>query len=292
MKTTPNEFLDRLTSEAALGRSVTSIPRRRLSGGVGPHPMAYKRRKGRVGLRRASLATLEKHLVDARARVSSIEASIAECQAQARSAPSQMREVQRELARIDSALSELRGVRQPKGGLLSSLLGLKEQPATVKSQISSLELEQSNLRQRQWELERLQTAVQGREGSLERARSWLAKLEEAAARKRRKRDSLIELRAAAASNTTETRHVGAAVRRELIRQPWCPYCGGQLGADPHADHIYPVSKGGRSVPKNMVYVCARCNGMKRNLTLAVFIRKFSLDRTAIEGRLEQLHKEF
>jgi len=32
--------------------------------------------------------------------------------------------------------------------------------------------------------------------------------------------------------------------------------------------------------------------MKKNLTLTGFIRKFSLDRTDIEARLEQLNKEF
>lgn len=235
---------------------------------------------------------LERHAAEAQTRVSSVETSLAEYQAQARTAPSQLKEIHLKLAAIETSLSKLRGVRQPKGGVIGNLFGLTEQPAGVKSQISSLELEQSTLRHRQWELERLGTVIPSWESSLERARSWLSKLEDAVARKRRKRDSLIELRAAAAANVIETRHVGAVVRRKLIRQPWCPYCGCLLGADSHADHIYPVSKGGRSVPKNMVYVCAQCNNMKKNLTLTGFIRKFSLDRVAIEGRLEQLHKEF
>lgn len=254
--------------------------------------MAYKRRKGSVDLRRASLPTLEKHLAEAHARVSSVEASLAKYRAEARLAPSQLREIQANLSAVDTALSQLRAVRQPKRGLIGNLLGLTEQSANVKSQISSLEFQQSTLRHRQSELERLETAIQSWEGSLERARSWLSKLEEAVSRKRRKKDSLIELRAAAALNAIETRQAGATVRRRLTRQPWCPYCGGPLGSDPHADHIYPVSKGGRSVPKNMVYVCAQCNSTKKNLTLTGFVRKFSLDRAAIEGRLEQLNKEF
>lgn len=65
-----------------------------------------------------------------------------------------------------------------------------------------------------------------------------------------------------------------------------------LGDEPHADHIYPVSKGGRSMPKNMVYVCAPCNSQKINLTLAGFIKKYNLDRDEIERRLQELGKEF
>ncbi len=61
---------------------------------------------------------------------------------------------------------------------------------------------------------------------------------------------------------------------------------------PHADHIHPLSKGGRSVAGNMVWVCANCNSMKRDLTLAGFVRKFGLDRQAIENRLQQLGKEY
>ena len=254
--------------------------------------MAYKRRKGSVDLRRASLPTLEKHLAEAQARVASVEASLAKYRAEARLAPSQLKEIQVNLAAVEKSLLQLRAVRQPKKGLIGNLFGLTEQPANVKSQISSLEVQQSTLRYRQSELQRLGTAIQSWEGSLERARSWLSKLEETVSRKRRKKDSLIELRAAAALNAIETRQVGATVRRKLVRQPWCPYCGGSLGSDPHADHIYPVSKGGRSVPKNMVYACARCNSMKKNLTLTGFVRKFSLDRATIEGRLEQLNKEF
>lgn len=254
--------------------------------------MPYKWRKGSINLQHASLPTIEKHIAEVKARVKSEEAALAARKAQVGSASSQLREIRPQLVAIDAALKALRGVRQPKDGLIGRFLRLTEQPADVKSKITSLLRQKITLCDRQSELERLGTDVKPLEGSLERKRLWLSKLEEAAARKRRKKDTLIELRAAAASNATETRYVGSAVKRRLIRQPWCPYCGGPLGSDPHADHIYPVSKGGRSVPKNMVYVCAQCNSKKKNMTLTGFIRKFSLDRTAIEDRLEQLHKEF
>lgn len=127
---------------------------------------------------------------------------------------------------------------------------------------------------------------------IDAARSWAAKLEDAVGRKQRKRDSLVELRAAAAANSNETRKVGSTVKRKLTRKPWCPYCGGILGLDSHADHIYPVSKGGRSAPRNMVYVCSECNARKRNLTLHGFMRKYGLDRAAIEARLDELGKDY
>lgn len=130
------------------------------------------------------------------------------------------------------------------------------------------------------------------QGALMHARQWHSELETAATQRRRERDSLVELRAAAAKNVDEHRQMADSVKRKLGRQPWCPYCGGALGEDPHADHIYPIAKGGRSVPKNMVYACSPCNVAKRALTLTAFIRQFSLDRGAIEDRLTQLGKDF
>lgn len=254
--------------------------------------MASKQRKSRGDLRRASLATLKKHLAEAHARVTSLESSLAECRAKVRSAPWQLQEIRRNLSELDTRLSQLRDMRQPKKGMLGSLFGLTEQPPDVKPQIAALESQHLALRNQQWELDRLENSMKYWKSSVERAQSWLAKLEEAVVQKQRKKDSLIELRAAAATNSLENRKVGESVRRRLLRQPWCPYCGGPLGPDSHADHIYPVSKGGRSVPKNMVYVCSECNGLKRNLTLTGFIRKYGLDRAAIESRLELLGKEF
>ena len=146
--------------------------------------------------------------------------------------------------------------------------------------------------------------------ALKIAESWLLRLEaaisskrkqknlmatrqaEAISQERKKKEKHDELRAAAAANVKETRDLGANVRRGLAKNHSCPYCGGSNGSDSHADHIYPVSKGGRSVPKNMVFVCAKCNIMKTNLTLTAFIKKYTLDRDAIEERLSKLHKDF
>jgi len=60
----------------------------------------------------------------------------------------------------------------------------------------------------------------------------------------------------------------------------------------HADHIYPVSKGGQSRAENMVNVCAQCNSKKSDLTLSTFIEQNGLDRVRIERNLNSLGKEF
>ncbi len=99
-------------------------------------------------------------------------------------------------------------------------------------------------------------------------------------------------RAAVASARGKARGHAESVKRALRKDHECPYCGGGLGDQPHADHVYPVSKGGRSVAANMVYVCATCNVKKGDMTLAAFIATYRLDRETIETRLQRLGKEY
>lgn len=73
----------------------------------------------------------------------------------------------------------------------------------------------------------------------------------------------------------------------------CPYCGeGLASEDAELDHIYPVSKGGRSFRANLVFVCGLCNQKKRNLTLGNFIELHSLDESRIHRALRILQKDF
>jgi 5-methylcytosine-specific restriction endonuclease McrA len=109
------------------------------------------------------------------------------------------------------------------------------------------------------------------------------------AAKKRKADAL---RAAVASALGKSRDHADNVKRKLRKDHDCPYCGGPLGSQPHADHIYPVSKGGRSMAANMVFVCAECNVKKGDMTLAAFIAFCRLDRDTIEARLKDLDKEY
>ena len=121
---------------------------------------------------------------------------------------------------------------------------------------------------------------------------FLEKLDKRIALLTNKSDSLRNLKNRAAQSDREKRLLGAEVRRKLNRSDECPYCGGALGSDPHADHIYPLSRGGHGVSTNMVMVCSPCNLKKSSLTLREFIIKFKLDRDEIESRLEALGKRF
>jgi 5-methylcytosine-specific restriction endonuclease McrA len=252
---------------------------------------SYKRRKGKIDLRRASLATLEKNLAETRKRLEDITTTVNQLQAQTQSAPFQIQGIKRQINEIDERINSLRETYQPKGAL-RKLLGLNELPPSVKAEVKALNTQLLTLQMEQRKLEGLGNEIQSKEWRVESFRNWLSKVEEATARKRRKKDVIIELRAAAAASATESRKVGSSVRRKLNKQPWCPYCGGPLGPDSNADHIYPLSKGGRSVPKNMVYVCSECNSMKGTLTLSGFVRKHGLDRDEIERRLDELGKEY
>ena len=123
----------------------------------------------------------------------------------------------------------------------------------------------------------------------------IARREEAKARKALEKAKLVE----AAERKAQMRHLskdsrleGYGVRRLLPKNHLCPYCSGPLGSSPHADHIYPIHKGGRSTSANMVYICNDCNSKKGRMTLQQFIRKYKLGRDQIEKALTDLNKEF
>lgn len=270
--------------------------------------MHYKHRK----------VSLEENLTSARERLAKMESSLVELRKQENISQQQLQDITKKLDVVSERLSRLRTTRQARLGFLGSLLNLTEIPPENQREISSLEVEASLLNLEKSKYDRLlknlthsikihQEAVwpqRSRVSGHERAVARKARREEklvelrvaaaakAVAHKAREEEKLAELRAAATGNVEQNRKVGASVKRGIKKQPWCPYCGGQLGQNPHADHIYPVSKGGRSVPKNMVYVCSNCNALKRNLTLSGFVRKYKLDRSAIEYRLEELGKEY
>ena len=135
-------------------------------------------------------------------------------------------------------------------------------------------------------------SIQRDSDQIKEAEIYLAKVDYFIRRKKDEEDAWIDLRNRAAQNSTQTRDTAQIIKDRIKAQHCCPYCGGNLGDTPHADHIYPVSKGGRSTERNMVYVCARCNEDKSDLTLSAFIRHYNLDRDAIEERLRQLGKDF
>jgi DNA repair exonuclease SbcCD ATPase subunit len=128
-------------------------------------------------------------------------------------------------------------------------------------------------------------AIEQCEARIEEARAQLTQLE--ARQQRREKE-----KAVVAQAMGKSRERAEAVKKLLTKTELCPYCGCCLGDEPHADHIYPQSKGGLSVARNMVYVCQQCNTQKSDLTLFSFIELFSLDRAKIEAVLRGLGKDF
>lgn len=115
------------------------------------------------------------------------------------------------------------------------------------------------------------------------------------AEKKKRKASGLE-RAAAVAHYGDIRKIAPEVRKELERivsaDSPCPYCGGLLGNEWQADHIYPVKLGGLSTLENMVAVCFNCNNKKSDKTLSQFLRDEDRDRDAVERHLAELGKNF
>lgn len=111
---------------------------------------------------------------------------------------------------------------------------------------------------------------------------------------RKKRTAAQEAARKAKLADVENRSRGQAafVKKELHNYPFCPYCFGPIGENPHADHIYPISLGGLSTKENMVIICSTCNLKKGTKTLREFMESERLDRTRVEYVLGLLGKKF
>jgi 5-methylcytosine-specific restriction endonuclease McrA len=102
------------------------------------------------------------------------------------------------------------------------------------------------------------------------------------------------IKALAAAHTGKTRQLATTIKSQLKQQTslvsGCPYCGGSLGETPHADHIYPVARGGLSTADNMIYVCQRCNIKKSDKTVYEFVREAKLNLNQVLTNIEILGK--
>ena len=121
----------------------------------------------------------------------------------------------------------------------------------------------------------------------------------AAKKKEKERQKLIKEREKVKRQTAllagyqgKARRAAKWIKNQLEQSDTCPYCEEPLGQNPHADHIYPISMGGQSVPDNIVLVCEACNLRKKDLSLRQFIREYNLNQVEIEKRLEALGKYF
>ena len=111
------------------------------------------------------------------------------------------------------------------------------------------------------------------------------------------KEKINELKARVSKNERETRQLAKKYQSDFMAQKKiiseCPYCGGSLNnSDSHLDHIYPVSKGGHSVKRNLVFVCSTCNLKKKNHTLRSFLISAEFSELVVYERLEKLGKDF
>jgi 5-methylcytosine-specific restriction endonuclease McrA len=131
---------------------------------------------------------------------------------------------------------------------------------------------------------------------LQEIRRIISKIERDEAKRNKENAKRNTIKAQIAAYKGKSRNVADRIKSELKEQlsidSNCPYCGLDIGDDPHCDHIYPVSKGGLSTGENMVYVCSDCNHKKTDLTLTQFIKRYGFPRIEIERRLDKLGKHY
>lgn len=191
----------------------------------------------------------------------------------------------------DKALKEIENAKIRLGPIEIELNTKKSQYYSQKTKPSpndstTLKIGGVNLRVhfRNFKLEVVNEIIQSKEAALRKENE-------------REKEALNEIKARAAYKENKVRSQVSKYRNDFGQQKnklnSCPYCGTILNqSDAHLDHIYPVSKGGLSVRKNLVFVCPTCNQKKGNMTLRNFITKFQLDLHLIYERLDKLSKDF
>ena len=197
-----------------------------------------------------------------------------------------------EIESLKEEISAQRNKREVSKSLMGTIVVSKEisqsaidRIAVLRNQISSIEESISKSEP----LVRNQAYLKSR---IQNTEEWKTKVIARIATIENKEAKQQSLRNKAAESTKTKRQIAKGVKRSLADNEDCPYCGFTLTATIHADHIYPLAKGGESTKKNMVLVCADCNSKKSSLTLQAFIKKYSLDRDEIESHLEALGKDF
>ena len=191
--------------------------------------------------------------------------------------------------------------RRPASGFYNKLFKLDERTEEGIQKEKELKLEQEQLmnlliyeKDNQYVHQtKLRERLSSTEAFLKRVTQRFGVIERQQLKKQKRDAALLDLKVRARRNEGEVRSMSVSIKRQLEITTECPYCGDEMTEkEAHADHIYPVSHGGKPLVGNMVYVCSSCNLQKSNKTLREFIVKFSLDREAIERRLASLGKTF
>jgi len=135
--------------------------------------------------------------------------------------------------------------------------------------------------------DKLETRIRGFENQIESAQDDLElikvkheKLRALDARKQSDKATLAKVK-------KKSRSLADEIKKRLIIPLHCPYCENDIGEKPHADHIYPLSHGGKETVSNMIYVCAPCNLKKSDKTLFEFCEISNFNFTKIAFRLRK-----
>lgn len=250
----------------------------------------YFPRLYRVDLRSESYATLNNILTEVDSAIKDTKVKMAERD----ELETQIAKLDEEIKPLDEKHSEMLRKSIDARGLLADIFGMapSQKEKDLAAQAAKMGRIIEPLKEQRRRLASRKSQLAWLDINLELFVWYRRKVEPLAVRRKDTEDAWIQLRNKAATNSVQIREVADIVKERIGKQDFCPYCGGDLGESPHADHIYPVSKGGRSTIKNMVYVCASCNMAKLDMTLSTFIRTYNLDRDEIEKRLADMGKEF
>lgn len=197
-----------------------------------------------------------------------------------------------EISKLRQEIDSQRKKREISTGWMGAIFKKEVIP---QSAINSIALSEEKIKSLEVDIYKSEAIIRGRDYTKERIAkglAWLEKINSRIKTLENKEEKQQSLRNKAAESTKEKRIIAKGIKRTLADNEDCPYCGLTLLVDIHADHIYPLAKGGESTKKNMVLVCAECNSKKGSLTLQAFIKKYSLNRDEIENRLLALGKDF
>lgn len=204
-----------------------------------------------------------------------------------------------EIIKTNKEISSQRERREVSAGWMGTIFKTQVMP---QSAIDNIEEAKKKIKSNEEVISKSQAIIRNQEyikGRIVKGTMWLNSvnsriktIENEEAKLRTKVEKLQSLKNKAAENTKAKREIAKGIKKSLANNIDCPYCGFVLVGVIHADHIYPVSKGGESTKKNMVLVCADCNSKKSALTLQAFIKKHDLNRDEIENRLSSLGKDF
>jgi len=247
--------------------------------------------KSKFSIPKSTLPTLKKKREQTLAEIAKLESEITVSNIPMKLA--ELESLEKKESENYSKISKLKLQKQPKTGLINRLLLENEIKPEALKEINRLEQEQITLRTKIRTLESLKIKKQSyNSDSIKYKQEFIEKLDARITFLESKKDKLDSLKNKAAKTSLERRVIGDTIKRKIPKNSECPYCGIAITSTAHADHIYPISRGGESVVKNMVYVCSSCNLKKKDYTLNQFIDKFNLDRDAIFGKLKSLKKDY